>query len=327
MAARPNQRSLLAVIQNASVSARLRFATTLRVNPLGAPLGSIVMAMLRDPSPAVRASALAAASQCDEPPIAALTHALDAHQPLELRRQAAGVFALLGNRAPGAIPKLIGLLADHDAPLRFQAALALGRQGSSAVPALLAALGTNGSGPGRSALFEALGWTGAPAPAAEPLIATELASASPQEAVTLHWAQARCGVAPSTSIASLVELTRHSSVDVRITALDKLMTLTESTDQWREAAATATSDSDPRVRATALRAASISGLPSPELGRLARRALDDGDTEVRAMGCLIFGSHELDCNDASDRLIQLHRDDSPRVAALARNASTRARNA
>ncbi|MEQ8767497.1 MAG: HEAT repeat domain-containing protein [Planctomycetota bacterium] len=310
-------RTLATSLARASVEKRLRLALSLRSQPTGTPVGAILAELLRDPVPLVRSTALAMASECDEPPVAAICEALGEDQPEEVQLQAIGTLGFLGDAAVTAIPRLIALLATKNPAIRFCVAKLLGSFGAAAQRALIESMKST-EPEARVGAIEALGWSGLPLPKGFwPSSWTGLSAAG---ALTVLWAKARCGEGRKKALSMLVEATSHDDPRVRRDAIERLLTLDLDRKAWEKLLESRLRDEDDEVRRLATRAATAAPTSDNWLMVRAARALVDPDDEVRAMGCLAFATRRLECNEAREILIQLEKGDAPRVAALAKNA-------
>jgi HEAT repeat protein len=240
---RPTRDGLLADLQDPSAQVRQRAALTLSTTPDATLENEIVRAVVRERDPLVRDTLTRALAECSDGVVPRLIDLLD-DADAEVRQHAAHV---LGKRAdPGATEALSKAAADVDSAVAYKAVFALGRiRNPRSIDTLVRAL-AHVDDRVRDAAADALRGFGADA---VPALGDALPTASTEQRRQIAYALG--GSQSFAGLAAVRDLLADSSPTVRFAALHALL----MADPAGAAAASMTmrNDSDPKVRALAMR--------------------------------------------------------------------------
>lgn len=259
-----------------------RLAALAEVLKPGGPTATAqdVAPLLDDPEINVRQVAATVLGQIGAPAVAALARALDEKQPAIVRLFAASGLLRMGPPAAPAAEALGKCLSDADEGLKINAALALSRIGSPALPVLRRALTGEKSA---AAAARGLGWMDrAAVPAVDDLKRT--ASSGPAGArVSATAALIRVTGDPEVGLPFLTTLiaAKDKPVPLRLEAIERVGELQEKGKGAAAVLRGALDDADGSLRAGAALALARIGSTEPETGAALTRRLSDPDPNVQ----------------------------------------------
>jgi len=271
----------------------------------------------------VRRAAVVILGDIGAPAVGALARALDPRQAPLIRSLAAVGLASMGSDAATAINPLIQCLSAEESELPAHAALALGKIGAPAVPALRKALADPDFGV-RGAAADALAHVGRSAiDALEDL--RRAASASPSPMLTLIYTAAIIKISddPKAGLPLLIEALKDKSDQFRARAIDKIGEMRVLPRDAAPALMERLKDPAAKVRANAALGLARIEANSPEVIAALIRTLNDAEAEVRTNAGIALGTFGPASASAMPQLRAMQNDQDARDFAVASAALER----
>jgi len=286
------------------------------------PILEAVTAGLDDPDPSVRHLAAIALGQVGAPAVPALARALEERQSLPVRIAAASGLARAGAAAATAVAALADCLRSADEVLRFHAAMALGKIGPAAVPALRGLL-ASGNPEVRGAALDALGFAGAGASGALEDVRALLASGGPSSEAAAY-AMIKISGDASAGLPSLLAQLEAADERGRARIVERIGTLRKAAGGTTSQLTSSLSDDPaPDVRGAAALALARTGTTGPETLAALSQALSDPEPEVRAQAGIALSALGTAAASVLPALRLVQDDADAKLAAIARAAAAR----
>ena len=304
---------------------------SVRLSALGEILGARagaqaldqIAACLNDSNQRVRRAAITVLGETGPVAIAALTGGLNEKQPCAIRMLAASLMARWSDEASSAIDPLIACLRASEEELRSVAALALGKIGGEAVPALRKLL-SNSNSPAQVGAAQALGYVGHSA--AEALDDLRLITKG-QYPVLLQLACASAAFKISGNsqdgLPIMLKALQSSDEPTRLNVLQSLGESGPGAQEATQMVVKCLDDKSATIRSSAALAMGRIGARSPEVITALIPLLADSDSAVRLNTVVALSALAAQASEAFAALQQAQKDKDSRVAVAATAAVER----
>ena len=231
-----------------------------------------------------------------EPVIVALGTATN-DDDAQIRVQALTGLARAGNKSEVVIPQLIKCLSNREDQVRFRAAAALGAIGNAAITPI-AEQWEKASTDSKIAAAQALAIIG---PEASSTIALLTDGLEGKDKLPRYVAEALVAISPQDET-TMLRIAEHSNPAARIVGISALAALGSPSDVAMKKLQAAASDSESKIRETAIVAVSKSSLPIAEKSTLIEAALVDSEASVRAAAIVAMRKAKLPSAEFANRI-------------------------
>ncbi len=215
----------------------------------------------------------------------------------QVRVQSLTGLARAGKKSESVMPELLKCLGHRDAQVRFRAAGALGAIGIASIEPILATWAA-ASNDAKIAAAQAFAIIGPDASAAISVLTAGLKGA---EGLPRFAAEALVAIVPQDE-ANLLMIADHPDAAARKAGINGLAVLASPSESAMKRLQNAASDSDPKIRETAIVVVAKSRLPTAEKSTLIEAALGDSVASVRAAAIVAMMKAELPAEEFSSRI-------------------------
>ena len=206
----------------------------------------------------------------------------------QIRVQALTGLARAGKKSEVVIPQLIKCLSNRDDQVRFRAAAALGAVGTASI-APIADQWEKASDDSKIAAAQALAIVGPEASSTIQLLTSGLEG---KDNLPRYVAEALVAISPQDEI-TMLRIAEHANAAARKVGISALAALGSPSEAALKKLQAAASDSEPKIRETAVVAVAKSSLPMAEKSVLIEAALVDSEASVRAAAIVAMRKAKL----------------------------------
>ena len=229
----------------------------------------------------------------------------------QVQVQALTGLARAGKKSESIIPELIKCLSNRDDQVRYRAAAALGSIGTASIEPITASW-EKASNSFKIAAAQALAIVGGEASSTIKLLSDALDG---KEGLPRYAAEALVAISPQDE-STMLRIAEHPDAMARKVGISALAALGSPSEVAIKKLQSAASDSEPKIRETAIVAVAKSSLLVAEKSPLIEAALVDADASVRAAAIVAMRKAKLPAAEFSQR-----------IAASLKNAEGEAANA
>lgn len=216
----------------------------------------------------------------------------------QVRVQSLTGLARAGKLAEPAMSEILARMSDRDAQVRYRSACALGAIGITAIEPLMSNWSSAGTD-SRIAIAQSLALIGSPAEAARPLLIEALGDSN---GLPRYAAEALAAIAPQDE-AMLLALAEHPDALARSVGLTGLAALSAPSEPVMKKLKQAVSDSDVKIRESAIVVVGKSKLPPAEKAPLIEAALTDSAPAVRAAALVALRKASLPAEEFARQIV------------------------